>query len=125
MLFEVVLIVRLQEHRARKQAVPRLLRDDANRHGVFGVGAGKAILHKDVAALKVALQARQQRAEVFAGKRAVVGAPPDAVFGGLLAYNEFVRRGARRVLARVHQHRPQMSQRPSERNTSLHRARQC
>ena len=116
-LLELVLVADLQEHGAREQAVPGLLGDDADGQAVLGIGAGVAILHEDVAALQVALQARQQRAEVFAGEGPVVLAPPDAVFGGLLADHELVGRGARGVLAGVDQHRPRWVRPPSERNT--------
>ena len=109
-LLQRVLIADLQEHGARKEAVPGLLGDDADGHGVLGIGPGIAVLHKDVAALQVSLQARQQRAEVFAGERTIVGAPPDALFRGLLAHHKLVGRRARRVLAGVHQHRSQVGQ---------------
>ena len=109
-LLQLVLIADLQEHGAREEAVPGLLGDDADGQGVLGIGAGIAVLHKDVAALQVALQAGQQRAEVFAGEGTIVGAPPDAVFRGLLADHKLVRRRARRVLAGVHQHRSQVGQ---------------
>ena len=56
----------LQEHGAREQAVPGLLRDDADGQAVVGVGAGVAILDENVAALQIALQAGQQRVEVLA-----------------------------------------------------------
>src|SRR5208337_3391711 len=44
-------------------------------------------------------------AEVLAGDRPVVLAPPDLLFGGLLAYYELVGGGARRVFAGVHHQR--------------------
>ena len=66
-----------------------------------GIGAGIAVLHKDVAALKETLQAREKRAEAFAGEGTVVLSPPHFVFGGLLVHDELVGGGAGGVLARV------------------------
>ena len=103
-----ILTPNLQEHGARKQTVPRLLRDDADGEGVLRVGPGVAVLHENIAALQVALQARQQGAEILAGDGPVVLAPPDLLLGGLLAYHELVGRGARGVFAGVHHQRSEV-----------------
>ena len=58
-LLQFVLITDLQEHGAGEEAVPGLLGDDTDGHGIIGIGTDIAILHEDVAALQVALQARQ------------------------------------------------------------------
>ncbi len=105
---QCILTPNLQEHGARKQTVPRLLRDDADGQAVLRVGAREAVLHEDIAPLQVALQARQQRAEILAGDGPVVLAPPDFLLRGLLAHHEFVGRGARRVFAGVHHQRSQV-----------------
>ena len=111
-MLQHVVAVNLGKHRPRKQAVPCLLRDDADRQTVLLVGARVAVLHKDVAALQISLQPRQQRTEAFAGERPVVGAPPDFVFGRLLAYHELVGRRACRVLAGIDYQRTKVRQAP-------------
>jgi hypothetical protein len=52
--------------------------------------------------------AGEQRAELLAAERPVVLAPPDVVFGGGLADDEFVGRGARGMFAGGHHHRTEM-----------------
>ena len=47
----------LEEHRPGEEAVPRLLRDDADGETVIGVGPAPDVLHEDVAALQVARRA--------------------------------------------------------------------
>src|SRR5664279_3194473 len=108
MVLKCVFAVDLQEHGARKQAVPRLLRDDADGKAVLRVCAGKAVLHENVATLQVALQARQQGAEILAGEWPVVLSPPDLVFCGLLAHDEFVSRGTSSMFAGAHHQRSQV-----------------
>ena len=51
---------------------------------------------------------REQRAELLGAEGPVVLAPPDVVFGGVLADDELVGRGARRVLAGVDHQRAQV-----------------
>ncbi len=107
---QCILTANLLEHGARKQAVPGFLRDDADGQAVLGIGTRDAVLHENVATLQVALQARQQRAEILAGEGTVVLAPPDLLLGGLLAHHEFVGRGARRVFAGAHHQWPKVRQ---------------
>ena len=103
-----VFTAKLLQHGAGKQAVPRFLRDDAYRDAVLGIGARHHVLHENVAPLQVALQPRQQRAEILSIEGTVVLSPPDLLFGGLLAHYELIGRGARRVLAGAHHQRTQV-----------------
>ena len=102
-----VLAVRLAarrrlEHVAHEEAVPRLLGDDAQRQPVLRLRARVEILDEEVAALEEAEQAAEDLLELVGRERAVVLAPPDMLGGRRLADDELVLRGARGVLARVH-----------------------
>ena len=79
-----------QEHVAGEHAVPRGLRDDAQRKPVLGIGTGVAVLHEDVTALEIGLETNLQQLEMLRVERPVVLAPPDPVLARGLTDDELV-----------------------------------
>ena len=78
------------KHRPRKQAVPRLLRHDADRQPVVGIGPGEAVLDIE----RLAVERRHRLGVEGVERRSVdgpvYGAPPDVVLGRRLPHQELV-----------------------------------
>ena len=83
-----------------KQTVPRQFRDDADRHRVARVRAGKTIHHEQLAALQIGQHFLPQPEITFLGNRLVGLAPPNLVTGRRLFDDELVARRTPRPLAR-------------------------
>ena len=73
--------------------------DHAELLGILGIGAGKAVKNKDLSALEVSANLRQNGIETLLGDGAVHLAPGDVVMNGRGVDNKLVVRGAARVLA--------------------------
>jgi hypothetical protein len=98
------------EHVLCEEVVPRLLRDDADRHAVVGIRTGVAVLHEQLLTLEERLESRHEGIELVRCEGPVVFAPPDLVLRRLLLDHELVGRGSRRVRPSVHEERPTMGQ---------------
>ena len=81
--------------------MPGIFGDDADRELIFRIGAGGQILDIEVLQPRMGHEVLLQGFETAAAHRLVV-VPPDGVFGGLVAHQEFVVGTAPGVLAGRH-----------------------
>ena len=96
----------LAEHRLREERVVRVRREQAHREPVLRVGAAEGVDHVDIAGLEVRDDLRAQTVEVLLRDLGIGLAPPDAVLGARLPYDELVLRRAAGEAAGVHDERP-------------------
>ena len=95
----------LDEELPRKERVPGVLRDDAQRQRIGRIGAGLAVLHIDIAALQECKRFRIQPGEVLARHGLIHGAPIHRGFGQRVADDELVLRRPAGELAGLHRQR--------------------
>ena len=98
------------EHIARKQCGPRMLRNDADRHPVAIVGARVTILDEEVLPLKVGAEALLNAGKLLRFDRPIHFAPADFAFAGGLAHEELILRQPTGILPGAHNERPEMTQ---------------
>src|SRR5262249_51810927 len=96
------------EHMARKQAMPGIFGDDADRNAEFRIGAREAILHVDLFAPQMRKDFVEHLIET-AFERAIDLAPPDVFLRSALANNELIVRRTSRMLTGVNNKRTEMS----------------
>ena len=89
------------EHVPGEMAVPRQLRDNADRHPVGRIGTGVTVLHEHIAALEESLYPVVEIVELLGAERTVVLSPPDLSFGARLPHDELVGGGAGGVPPRI------------------------
>ena len=80
---------RADQQLVHEQRVPGIFGDDAHRQAMGEVGAAEQILGEQLAALRVGHHVGIERIEMRRAHRLVV-VPPDLVFGGRIAHDEFV-----------------------------------
>ena len=90
--------IRADQQRADEQRVPREFGEDARLDAIFRVGAAKEVLRENFLALGVLEEIVEQQIELRRRQLAVLF-PPDRLFGGLVADDEFVFRRAAGVNA--------------------------
>jgi len=93
------LLRRIDEHVAGEQGVPGLLGDDPDRQPVLRVGAGKTVLHEQVAALHVGAHPFVERVEQCRVEGPIDLAPSDVVVAGRLVDDEFLVGGPTGVMS--------------------------
>ena len=89
----LVIGTRENEHVAGEKRVPCMFADNPHRHAVLRIGAGKAILNKDIFSLQEALHPIDEVVELLDTEGAVVLSPPDMLFRAWFPYDKFIVRG--------------------------------
>ena len=82
--------IRPDEQLPPKQTMPGSLRDHADRHGIGGVGAGKAVLHENILSLPIGQHTFVKGVELLPVHRLIHRAPVNRGFGARLADDVFV-----------------------------------
>ncbi len=109
MVFQCLPVLNLDKHVPGIEAVPCIFGDDPDRDPEFWVGPGKAVLHKDILALKIGLETVVERLEPLLIKRMVLFAPPDMLFACRLLDHELVFPGQPSMMTGPDHDRPLVS----------------
>jgi hypothetical protein len=92
--------------------MPGTFGNDSDRHLIFGIGTGIAVLDKNILTLKIGQQPEIEYIKLFRFHRDIDRTPPDLLFTGFFPDNPLIIGRPAGIVAGSYDNRPQMGYDP-------------